>query len=208
VIRRRNARTNRLGKRNFRKLVDDFSRILTEHLNHAQPHSGPKVARLIYVQSKSVRRQLRSNSSARTSVTEASWLIIGLAYLHPERLMESAVLGPETGLERSRLMRTFQNEGARYCWSLVQANRVMVAVESASIRIGYDVEWILEGLDREKIAEILAIPDDHQILGFLAINRPDKSSPAPDFPILSGIDFNGFGGNWPIVQQDSGPQPS
>jgi hypothetical protein len=208
VIRRRNARTNRLGKRNFRKLVDDFSRILTEQLSRAQPSSGPNVARLIYVHSKSVRRQLRSNASARTSITEASWLIIGLAYLHPERLIESTTWAPKPSLERSRLMRTFQNEGARYCWSLVQANRVMVAVESASIRIGYDVEWILEGLDREKIAEILAIPDDHQILGFLAINRPDKSSPAPDFPILSGIDFNGFGGNWPIVQQDSGPQPS
>ena len=189
-------------------MVDDFSQILAEHLNHAQPHSGPNVARLIYVHSKSVRRQLRSNSSARKSVTEASWLIIGLAYLHPERLMESAGMGPETGLERSRLMRTFQNDEARNCWSLVHANRSMVAVESASIRMGYDVEWILEGLDREKVAAILAIPDDHKILGFLAINRVDKSSSTPDFPNLAGIDYNGFGGNWPIVQQDSGPQPS
>jgi len=133
---------------------------------------------------------------------------MGLAYLHPERLMGSALGVPKSGLERSRLMRTFENEDARYCWSLVQANRSMVAVESASIRMGYDVEWILEGLDREKIAEILAIPDDHQILGFLAINRPDESSSTPDFPSLAGIDYNGFGGNWPIVQQDSGPQPS
>ena len=189
-------------------MVDDFSQILAEQLSHAQPHSGPNVARLIYVHSKSVRRQLRSNSSARKSVTEASWLIIGLAYLHPERLMESAGVGPETGLERSRLMRTFQNDEARNCWSLVHANRSMVAVESASIQMGYDVEWVLEGLDREKVAAILAIPDDHKILGFLAINRPDKSSSTPDFPSLAGIDYNGFGGNWPIVQQDSGPQPS
>lgn len=122
--------------------------------------------------------------------------------------MESAVMGPETGLERSRLMRTFQNDEARNCWSLVHANRSMVAVESASIRMGYDVEWILEGLDRDKVAAILAIPDDHKILGFLAINRPDNSSSTPDFPSLAGIDYNGFGGNWPIVQQNSGPQPS
>lgn len=122
--------------------------------------------------------------------------------------MESALGVPETGFERSRLMRTFKNDEARNCWSLVHANRSMVAVESASIRMGYDVEWILEGLDRDKVAAILAIPDDHKILGFLAINRVDESSSTPDFPSLAGIDYNGFGGNWPIVEQDSGPQPN
>lgn len=82
----------------------------------------------------------------------------------------------------------------------------MVAVESTVMQMGYDVEWILEGFDREKVATILAIPDDHQILGMIAIFRADESVASHDFPHLDGLDFNGFGGNWPNVQQNSSPQ--
>ena len=120
--------------------------------------------------------------------------------------MESEPQGPDSGLERSRLIRTFQHDHDRTCWCMVHATRSMVAVESAAIQMGCDVDWVLEGLDREKVAAILAIPDDHRILGMLAIDRINASSSPPDFPHHAGLDYNGFGGNWPIVQQDSGPQ--
>ena len=83
----------------------------------------------------------------------------------------------------------------------------MAALEIAATLCDYQVEWVLEGIDRQKIASLLAIPDDHQILGFLAIHQPTNSSSGTlPFPSLAGLHYNGFGGNWPIDPPHSGPQ--
>lgn len=175
-----------------------FSQALEKAWSNAEKYPGPKVARLIFLESPTVRRLVRSVASGRTAITDSAMLVAGLACMNPHFLEKE--LDEDTSLDyidRARLRKTFGNTEVNRSRCMVHATRGMVVVEEAAKASGYSVEWITEGLDVEEIKRFLAIPDDHQFLGLLAIGTPDGQHPLilefrPDVFMRDG-----FGGGWP-----------
>lgn len=167
----------------------------------AQDYPGPKLAELIFIESPSVRRHLRAVSSGRSAITEAAGLVVGLAFMHPERLTDEA---GAAHLQLARLRKTFGNNQANATRCVVQATRGMAAVEQAALLCGHRAEWITEGLDMEKVAEILAVPADHAILGLIAIHTTAEKAMAFDEFRWEEFMWNGFGGSWPKLAEPTG----
>lgn len=172
-----------------------FRQAMPQFWAQAQVYPGPKVCELLIVQSPAVRRLLRGLSSGQAAVTEAAAVVVGLAWLHPERLLDQET--PDDHVQRARLRKTYNNRDLNRTRSIVLATRGMAALEQAASLCGLAAEWITEGLDMEKIAEILAVPADHAVLGLVALHAaPGKVTEQDEFR-WGGFMVNGFGGSWP-----------
>ena len=185
-----------LRKEHFKKnMPATFRTAMPHHWARARQYPGPNVGELLLVESPTVRRLLRAVSSGQAAITEAAGLVVGLAWLHPERLLDQTTT--HNHLELARLRKTFSNQKLTETRCILHATRGLAAVEAAANQCGYSARWITEGLDMEKVAEILAIPADHAVLGLLAIDVPAGDVAAPDEFCWEGFMVNGFGGSWP-----------
>jgi hypothetical protein len=163
--------------------------------------------RLILVDSPPLRRRLRGFASGRRAVTDADCLIVGLAYRRPDFSINSADSpAGQDRQHRSRLERTLGAEDSRETWAILHATRLMTVVEKAVRDAGGHAEWVTEGLDMPRIAEILAVPDDHLVLGMIAASLNAVAQPPAQSPVVSEpmMDRNGFGGGWPANGPASG----
>jgi hypothetical protein len=84
----------------------------------------------------------------------------------------------------------------RQQWAITQAVRLLGAIERAAEVSEFASVWITEGLDFVKISELLAVPDDHLMIGFLAVNSTEPEN-SEDLFRSKLIDFDGFMGNRP-----------
>lgn len=150
--------------------------------------------RVIEVRSAALRRSLRGFSSGREELTTADRLFVGLAYLDPSRLIENHETRDTDPRQLSRLERTWAGDELRRQWAIVMATRLLGSIEAAADASGMNSVWINEGLDFRKISELLAVPDDHMLIGFLAISGGMVSEQSEDFksPLL---DYDGFLGS-------------
>lgn len=184
-----------------------FTELLKKALSRVLDWPGPHAGRLIFVDSRPVRRRLRSVSSGRSAVTDSDLLFVGLACLRPDfALLDDANLSDIDPIQLSRLKRTLAGAAERRDWSIVNATRLMTAIDEAARVAGGCAEWIVEGVDKPRIVEILAIPDDHLVLGFIAVwlSGDDQDLPQLTFGEEVPIDRNGFGGGWPPVANSAG----
>lgn len=171
----------------FNQLIDDRLRQLC-----LIPDLLP--GRVIEVRSKPLRRSTRGFSSGREEVTEAHRLFVGLAHLDPLRLLENYETGDFDPKQLSRLKRTFATDEQRRQWAILMATRLLGAIEAAAGESGMKSVWVSEGLDFAKMKELLAVPDDHLIIGLLAISGEVIEEESPEFnsPLL---DYDGFFGS-------------
>jgi hypothetical protein len=85
-------------------------------------------------------------------------------------------------------------------------------METSAIQSGWVCHWICEGLEISEIERLLAIPDDHQLIGFLCIETEvnNQATPKVQPPPSDNrfIDLNGFYGQWPLQAPESGESTS
>lgn len=183
-----------------------FREAIEAHWARASRYPGPRVGELLLVQSPTVRRLLRSVSSGQAALTDAAALVVGLAWLHPQRLTNDQ--SATDYLEAARLRKTFSSPAAKHARCMVLATRSMAALDQAASQCGFDTQWITEGLEMDQVTEILAIPADHAVLGLVAIHVPAGYGLAADEFCWEGFMVNGFGGSWPKSLLTSGHSPA
>jgi nitroreductase len=173
-----------------------FDQLVAQNLAALCLLPGNLPGRVIEINSLPLRRKLRGFASGREEMTEASHLFAGLAYAEPDRLIETNQDKIIDLKHLSRLRRTWNDPTLRQQWAITQAVRLLGAIERAAEASEFASVWITEGLDFVKISEILAVPDDHLMIGFLAVNSIEPES-AEDLFRSKLIDFDGFMGNRP-----------
>lgn len=176
-----------------------FAELLVRRIATTGMDTDGRHGRLILIRNPACRRKLRRFSSARTSVTDFSLLFVALAYVpqtgEQRTMITERITEP---LQRSRLDRTLAEPVTMSHWTTAQAVRLMAAVDETARVLGGTAEWILEGVDWKAVADILAVPADHEIRGMIAVNlseqefrnaRWSETGPAP-------LDFDGFHGGF------------
>jgi len=164
--------------------------------------------RVIRIDSDTLRKKIRRFASARTAVTDADLLFVGLAFVPAD---PAATIPTDSErlnrLHHARLERTLADPEQALSRATVQAARLLAVVEQAVRSMGGTAEWILEGLDRPAIEALLAVPNDHRIVGMIAgfgvkwpTDEVSRSIPAATAP----IDLDGFGGGFSAVRPHTG----
>ncbi len=189
---------------------DDFGQILTRKFEAARIDPDGRHGRLVLVQSHATRRLLRRFASARESVTDADLLFVALAFLPDD---PGAILRPgsvrENPQQAARLSRTLVDRPEAQRWTTIQASRLLALVDETVRSIGGSADWILEGVDWGRIAEILAVPADHRACGMIAVSGTgsDLRSEKPGTHGIVPIDRDGFGGSFDRIEPDTGEAP-
>lgn len=92
---------------------------------------------------------------------------------------------------------------------MVQAARLLAIVDETARSKGGSCDWVLEGVDWARIAEILAVPADHRICGMIAVSGPGLDFSLRKMNEIVGlpIDRDGFGGGFERSERDTGEAP-
>ncbi|MFM7131455.1 MAG: hypothetical protein ACKO0V_19065 [bacterium] len=167
-----------------------FKPLIEMYLKQLCLAPGILPGRVIEICQKPLRRRLRGFTSGRVEMTDSARLFAGLAWLEPHRL-----IGNQTAIScdikhLSRLKRTWNEPMLRHQWAVTQGVRLLAAIEKAASQCRLESRWIIEGLDHEKLRALLAIPDDHVLIGFLAVDGC-PSDPA----CIELMDYEGFFGS-------------
>lgn len=188
----------------------DFARMLCRNIVASRIACEGRHGRLIHVESSSTRRTIRRYASARASVTEADALFVALAYL-PVEPVNTIISSEESAhpIHRMRLVRTLGDRAEYERWAIIQAARLMSAVDQTARSCGASADWILEGVEWNRISETLAVPADHRICGMIAVSLAGVRISGESFSELGPvpIDHNGFGGGYVSREPNSGEAP-
>lgn len=188
----------------------DLARSLCRKIVESRIDREGRQGRLIMVESRSLRRNLRRYSSARESLTHADVLFVAISYLPSDFVsMIPAGANRPNPLHLSRLERTLGHPEEAQRWAIMHAAKLLAIVDDAARSCGGSCDWVLEGVDWPRIAEILAVPADHRICGLIAVSgagfRLDEEILA-ELRSLP-IDLDGFGGGFEAGEPDTGVAP-
>ncbi|MBI1324663.1 hypothetical protein GC170_15955 [bacterium] len=189
----------------------DMASALSRRIVETRMDREGRQGRLILVESRNVRRKLRRYASARESLTEADALFVAIAYLpHVDAAshITSGAVQPDP-LHKARLVRTLGIREEAERWAIIQAARLLAFVDETAREFGGSCDWVLEGVDWDRIAEILAVPAGHRICGMIAISGPGMKLLPESLANQEGIpiDLNGFCGGFVRSEGDSGEAP-
>ncbi len=185
---------------------DFISRLVAALLASGIDQDG-RQGRLIRIDSDTLRKKIRRFASARTAVTDADLLFVGLAFVPADPA--STIPTDSERLDRlhlARLERTLADPEQALARATVQAARLLAVVEQTVRSMGGTAEWILEGTDRPAIEALLAVPADHRIVGMIAafgVKWPLDEA-ASIFAGTVPIDLDGFGGGFFAVRPHTG----
>jgi nitroreductase len=136
--------------------------------------------RLVVVEDKELRKQIRAVSWDQAQVTDASLLVVFCADLNswarqPERYWSHApeqvqnILVPAIGNYYSGKKDVQRDEAMRSCG--LAAQTLMLAAKS----LGYD-SCPMDGFDFEAVAKLIKLPEDHIISMFVVVGKGTKEA--------------------------------